>query len=244
MKSVAAVSILVMGLSGAALAGGAMSAQPPVMATTWTGAYIGGFGGYGAGTAAVSPDTFLTLAGSYPVTLDPRGGFIGADVGYNYQMNNGFVFGAVADMAWADIAGKTCVDVNLCSGDPDDSYAHGTVQWLATLRAKAGFAATSDLLIYATGGLAFAGGHGYDNNVTSIYGMSADATHVGWTIGAGLDYKLTPSLFLEAEYLYADLGRQNYVYSISPASGLSGDDLATEVDLKLNLFKAGIDAKF
>ena len=112
------------------------------------------------------------------------------------------------------------------------------------MRAKAGFAATNSMLVYATGGVAFAGTHAYDNNVTSVYGMTANATHTGWTLGAGVDYKLTSSIFLEAEYLYADLGRQTYNYSISPSSGLGGADLATAVDLKLNLAKVSLNVKF
>ena len=248
MKTVAAISAFVLGLSSAAFAADLPTAKPaapaPIMATTWTGFYIGAFGGYGAGNASITPDAFLTSLGSYPVTLDPRGGFVGADIGYNYQTASGFVYGAVADIAWADLTGTTCVDVHFCSGSPTDSYARGTVQWLSTLRAKAGFAVTNDALLYATGGLAVAGTRGYDSYVDSVNGMTAYATHVGWTIGAGLDYRLTSSLFLEAEYLYADLGTQNYNYSISPTSPLFGTDLATNVDLKVNLFKAGIGYKF
>ena len=227
MKALATISIVFLSFAGAAYAADlptmkSAPAAPMLAVSDWTGPYAGVFGGYGAGTANVTPDAFLTGIGSYPVTLDPRGGFAGVDLGYNYQTSGGFVFGGVVDWAWADLSGKTCVDVNGCSGDPDDSYGHGRVDWLATLRAKAGFAATNNLLVYATGGLAMAGTHAYDNNVDPVNGMSADATHTGWTIGAGLDFKLTSSIFLEAEYLYADLGKQTYNYAISPSSPLYG----------------------
>lgn len=251
MKTTAAISVLLLSLAGSAYAADlpTMKSAPPApmlatVASDWTGAYVGVFGGYASGTADVTPDAFLTGIGSYPVTLDPRGGFVGADIGYNYQTSGGLVFGGVADWAWADLTGKTCVDVNGCSGAPDDSYGHGKVDWLATVRAKAGFAPTNALFVYATGGVAFAGTKAYDNNVTGPYGMTAEATHTGWTIGAGLDFKLTSSIFLEAEYLYADLGKQTYNYSIATGSGLAGQDLATDVDLKLNLFKAGVGVKF
>ena len=252
MKTIAAVSIFLFSFAGAASAADLPTAKsaplaptPALAASDWTGVYGGLFGGYALGTADVTPTGFLASPlGAYPVKLDPRGGFAGADVGYNYQTSGGFVFGGAGDWAWADLTGKTCVDVNGCSGAPDDSYGHGKVEWLATLRAKAGFAPTNALFVYATGGVAFAGTNAYDNNVTGPYGMSADATHTGWTVGAGLDYKLTSSIFLEAEYLYADLGKQTYTYSIASGSGLSGYDLTTDIDLKLNLFKAGVGVKF
>lgn len=249
MKTTATISILFLSFAGAAYAADlpTMKSAPPMAApaaSDWTGVYGGLFGGYGAGTAAITPDAFLTGLGSYPATLDPRGGFAGLDLGYNYQTDGGFVIGGVADLAWADLTGKTCVDSHGCSGAPDDSYAHGTVQWLSTARLKAGAAATNALFVYATGGVAFAGTHSFVNNVDPINGMTADATHIGWTIGAGLDFKLTSSVFLEAEYLYADLGKQTYSYTIAPTSPLYGDDLAANVDLKVNLFKAGLGVKF
>ena len=118
MKAIATVSIAVLSLAGAAYAAdlptvkSAPPAPVPVLAASdWTGVYGGLFGGYGAGTAAVTPGAFLTGIGAYPVTLDPRGGFAGLDLGYNYQTSGGFVFGGVVDWAWADLKGTTCVNI-------------------------------------------------------------------------------------------------------------------------------------
>ncbi len=45
--------------------------------------------------------------------------------------------------------------VGTCDGRPDDSYASADINWLATVRARAGFT-TGSMLIYGTGGLAIA----------------------------------------------------------------------------------------
>ena len=73
-------------------------APAPIIGERLDRVYIGGFGGYGAGTAHVTPDAFLTRLGSYPVTLDPHGGFVGVDIGYNYQTAAASFTAAVVDM--------------------------------------------------------------------------------------------------------------------------------------------------
>lgn len=218
----------------------------PVAASTWTGVYVGAFGGFANGSAHIEPDAFLTDIGAYPVKMNLNGGFVGGAIGYNYEMNNGLVLGAVGDLAWARIKGATCVEatVGYCNGSYNDSYAHGTVNWLSTLRGKLGFAPSNDLLLYATGGLAIAGARGEDTYVDGANNMTAHTTQAGWTVGAGADYKLSSSVSLEAEYLYADLGKKDYRYSIASASQLFGEDLRTRSDLKLNLFKVGLNYHF
>ena len=218
----------------------------PVAVNTWTGVYVGAFGGFANGTAQIEPDAFLTDIGAYPVKMGLNGGFVGGAIGYNYEMNNGLVLGAVGDLAWASIKGTTCVEVTVghCDGSNNDSYAHGTVNWLSTVRGKLGFAPSNDLLVYATGGLAIAGVRGEDTYVDGTNNMTAHTTQTGWTVGAGADYKLSSSVSLEAEYLYADLGKKDLKYSITSSSGLYGEDLRTSSDLKLNLFKIGLNYHF
>jgi outer membrane immunogenic protein len=53
---------------------------------------------------------------------------------------------------------------------------------------------------YVTGGLAFAGG--------SV--MGHDATHLGWTVGAGVEVAVTENLSIDALYRYSDFGDADY----------------------------------
>jgi outer membrane immunogenic protein len=60
-------------------------------------------------------------------------------------------------------------------------------------------------------------------------------THFGWTIGAGLEAAATDNITLKAEYLYVDLGTQNY------ATALGG---SLDTNQRFGLIRAGINYKF
>jgi len=68
-----------------------------------------------------------------------------------------------------------------------------------SLRARLGYAATDNVLLYATGG-----GAG-SRLEASVPGASESETAWGWTAGAGADVKLTEKSFARIEYRYTDL---------------------------------------
>ena len=61
---------------------------------------------------------------------------------------------------------------------------------------------------------------------------------IGWTIGAGVDYRLTSNVILRAEYLYVDL-RSN---DLSVPFG--GVTASTKLDFSTNLARVGVVYKF
>jgi outer membrane immunogenic protein len=158
---------------------------PIAPAFTWTGFYAGLNAGVNWSSRNV--ETILNGGGvalaTYPdmvQALSPqpygnnRAGFIGgAQIGYNYQINQ-FVIGAEADFmgmgvskrSGATSSGASSSDASnfissLLPGDGTiNSEAAGAVStkitqnWLGTVRARAGFAADR-FLVYATGGLAY-----------------------------------------------------------------------------------------
>src|SRR5690349_3763840 len=70
----------------------AVPVAPPVF--NWTGFYVGVNGGYGWA------DNDITGIGN---TGQLKGGFVGGQLGYNWQNPSGWVFGVEADAHWADI---------------------------------------------------------------------------------------------------------------------------------------------
>src|SRR5271163_4980280 len=102
--------ILVAGIAAAAFCGApALAADmvvkaPPQPAVappgpTWAGWYVGVNGGYGWDANAQNQNILITTTpalGGYPATtpgsLDPKGGFGGVTLGYNWQLAN-IVFG-------------------------------------------------------------------------------------------------------------------------------------------------------
>lgn len=157
---------------------------------SWNGAYAGVHLGHGwARTQAAG----TAIDG---VGLD--GWFAGLQAGYNINLD-GFVLGIEGDIAWSRLYGDFLLN-------PGETM-RPSIDWLGTIRARAGFSA-NELLVYGTGGIAFAGAS--VSNVESDY--ASRNTHTGWVIGAGIEAMVTDSLSLKAEYLYHDFGSRTYVY--------------------------------
>jgi outer membrane immunogenic protein len=225
----------------------AYMAPAAVYAPTWTGLYAGVIGGYATGRVHADPTGILPALGAYPVSFTADGGFAGGQLGYNYEFANRTVLGIVGDLAWADLKGSACTEVTpgRCTGDPRDSYGIGTIKWLASLRAKAGLAVGTNGLLYATGGAAFAGAKAEDTYIDGVNNVTATATHTGWTVGVGGEYKLTHNVSFGLEYLYADLGKKSYAFnSAGLGGGLAGTTMGVDASIKLNIFKAALNFYF
>lgn len=186
---------------------------PIASAYDWSGFYAGAHIGAGSGSVSVIP---LELDES-----TASGWLVGGQLGYNAQFDS-FVLGVEGDIAWSNINNQDDVD-NGFDGEVN-------VNWLSTLRGRAGFAADS-ALFYVTAGLAAAGidytDHDFDPNQT------LSGTHFGWAVGAGVEVAVTEDISLKAEYLYVDLGAETY-------------DLGTDDDVSFNAhtFKAGVNFHF
>jgi len=215
---------------------------------SWTGAYIGVVGGYGWGDSDSDFDVVdsadnTTVYGSGSDSIDVEGFLLGGQLGYDFDMGNGLVLGVAGDWSWSDMDGENCVEGGGCDGTPDDSYATAEVNWLATVRARAGFT-TGSMLFYGTGGLAIADA---DSSLTFIDGAadperSDSNTHFGWVIGAGAEFKVTENMSLGAEYLHVDLGSEDYTFR---GSGLALDtDILSEADLTIDIVRASLNLRF
>jgi outer membrane immunogenic protein len=159
----------------------------------WCGWYVGVNGGYGW---SEHNDKFATPSFG---GLDPKGGFGGAQIGYNWQSAQ-FVFGVEADIQGSGIQ-ASAVDI---IGDSFKSR----LDYFGTVRGRLGYAFGPSLL-YATGGLAYGG---IENDAIAVVGptpFTIKRTATGYTIGGGYEYKLTPAWSLKAEYQFINLGRND-----------------------------------
>jgi outer membrane immunogenic protein len=199
---------------------------PPVAVYNWTGFYIGGsVGGIWNDTRSDTYPTgcFLTNvacgggAVNNPIRSDSArlndSRFIGGgQAGYNWQSGR-FVGGVEGDISWTGL-NQSIITTKVLSAPLVGSMVHGDSMkqdWLATLRARAGFTLAPQFLIYATGGLAF--GHVQTASAvaftatTDAYAGATDDTRVGWTVGVGGEWMIAPKWSIKAEYLYVDLGK-------------------------------------
>jgi outer membrane immunogenic protein len=232
------ISVAFMSITGAALAADLPSratpaAFAPAPVFSWTGFYVGlnaGYGGdkfrYPFDVGRVSGEASLTSSG-------PLGG---AQIGYNWQMGNGFVIGAEADYTFTNIKGK--LDISASNGGDSLSASVGSkLTSFGTVRARAGYA-WDRALFYVTGGWAY--GRVESDAVVSFnqfnaLDLSRKVNQSGWTAGAGVEYAFTNNISMKTEYLYVDLGK-NDLYR-DQFSSLS-------VDSRLHLVRAGINYRF
>src|ERR1700760_450091 len=168
MKRLAFALTAVAAFTGQALAADmAVKAPPPVVSPiSWTGFYLGINGG-GAWTDDPSM-TYVDLANtgttfnSYnPTTVkaSSSSGLAGFHGGYNWQAAPNWLLGVEGDWDWVDLnaSGMNFLTHALVGTVFTDNASLATkVDWLASVRGRAGYVWNNQLLFYATGGVAFA----------------------------------------------------------------------------------------
>ena len=236
----------ILACSGTALADG-----PP----KWTSFYFGAHAGYGWGswdggmvyTDASHGDGFDATG----KVIDGEGVVAGGQIGFNVQTGN-FVWGVEGDLSWSGIAGSKRL-LPYPNGYPGNGSPawdfDNQINWLATVRARLGITSGS-LLIYGTGGFAFADveshlkvvGDGYN-----AWGQRSDAA-IGWTAGGGLEWIIARSWTLKAEYLYVNLGSVGGILegqqttSCNPACPHTSDGFGGDLDV--HTVRVGINYRF
>jgi outer membrane immunogenic protein len=230
-----AASVLVIGAAQAA------DVEAPPAVYDWTGGYIGIQGGYAWGKSDVDTDIdtgvpFDTLE----VDDFKANGFVGgAHVGYLLQ-SDAFVYGVEADIEYADLNDE--VDI-VFDGDGDGGSGEKDIDWLGSLRLRAGIAADR-ALFYATGGLAV-GGVSLESDLSQealdagLTNDDYDKTKWGWTIGAGVEYAVTDALSARIEYRYTDLGKSDVRVENAAGVGVDG-----ETDNDFHAVRAGLSWHF
>ena len=98
------------------------------------------------------------------------------------------------------------------------------------MRGRVGYA-WDRWLPYVTGGVAFGD---IEANRTGFAGNSD--TNAGWTIGAGIEGVIAGNWTAKLEYLYADLG--------DTTCSAAACGTATNVDLSMSVFRAGVNYRF
>jgi outer membrane immunogenic protein len=188
----------------------------PVPYYNWTGLYVGLNGGGGWGWSKDTDSTRGITTRDFPTS----GALFGGTVGYNYQVGNA-VLGLEGDLGWARLNGSSGSVLN---GVNYSSY----LQWLSSVRGRVGYA-FDRVLPYVTGGLAVGG---VKNTITTpMSALNGTTTGTGWTVGAGVEYGVTPSLSFKAEYLFADIPNS------TPIPG-------NQVDVKTNIVRGGLNWRF
>ncbi len=186
--------------------------MPAPPAGVWTGFYVGAHLG-GAFGSNFRNDVGYGLGGA-------SGFLAGVQAGYDYQFNR-VVLGVAGDLTYSTVS-RRYIDLT-----PSDIRAKQ--DWSGSLRARLGYAVQDNMLLYVTGGLALGNVRLND----AVLGTSQSRMGVGWTLGAGGEYKFTQNWSGLLEYRYTDLGRGTYNnISFAPRVGFTSHTIRTGLNYR------------
>ena len=251
-KLIVAVAALT-GIPGAAVAADMPTKAPAaqVVASTWTGVYIGVNGGYGWSDKHTIVVTETPPAAGGGVgefgDIGPRGGFGGLQIGYNYQMGQ-WVVGVEADAQWSGIKQTvTGTSLALFPGLTATAATSQRINTFGTLRGRLGVT-WGPALIYGTGGFAWGqvdhsmallfsdGFHTFDTPITKM--------QTGWVAGGGVEYAVVGirGLSWKLEYQYIDLGSKDFVHPLfSPANASTIFTESSNIVTKFHTVRIGLN---
>lgn len=197
--------VLLATASSVVLIGNAVAADMPVKARavepvmSWAGPYVGINAGVAWNRSTFSnPDAFSTIAVD-PIWSDRSASFlVGVQVGYNFQSGR-LVYGVEADIDWVN--GKSS------AATLGGTQSSSKFDWMSTIRARGGVVVAPQILVYSTGGVAFA-------HFSDSWGFPAipagtfdsNSTRTGWVAGGGVEYMVNRNWTVRVEALYADFG--------------------------------------
>ena len=185
------------------------------LAYDWSGLHVGITGGgvldgHDASFAFVNIDPADQVGLPHSAALTSNGGLVGGEIGYDVQ-TGGWVVGVESDFSWTNFGdtATTIIPNDPTTGRPQLTFATNyQMDWISTVRGRIGIP-FDHLLIYGTGGLAFADVSMNQTVTVGTFGQlagSTDKTKAGWTLGGGAEYALCDNITLKGEALWFDLG--------------------------------------
>jgi outer membrane immunogenic protein len=200
--------------------------RAPAAVTNWTGSYIGISGGGAWGTAGVHND----FTGDQTPHFDLRGGIVGVTSGFNIQ-NGHVVYGYEGDTS---ITGKRGSSFDF---PPNTAFTNEVKEpWLSTWRARFGYA-QQNWMLYATAGAALGR---VETDFTGPPGQISERHwHWGWTVGGGVEMRLTPDWSAKVEYLYVGLQDKSY-FTPAPTPAFASNQ---HVVLDDHIVRVGVNYK-
>jgi outer membrane immunogenic protein len=225
LRRILLASVGAIALTGTAFAADLpLRAPPPVYvppAFTWSGIYIGLTAGYAQGfhNSYTDEGPFLDTNTSASYNRQSQGFIGGGTLGINWQVGS-LVYGLETDFSGLTNSKTEHRVFDFGGGVPTNIVTdnnNARINFLGTVRGRLGLAVDRTLL-YFTAGFAYAGVHN-SNSFTGVFGppatgfsdvesasFSSGTTRVGWVVGTGLEYAITPNWTVKGEALYANLG--------------------------------------
>ena len=253
IAGIAALAIGTFAVSGANADGGSRGGSikdapaAPSCGTSnynWNGAFAGIQLGSANYRSAVAIEDIIGLSTSREDSAFTIGGVIG----YNWQKCN-TVFGIEADLAWTDIDRSWGLNLGgIAPGLPPLFTARSTMDLYGSVKMRTGFA-FDNLLLYVTGGFAFANIEHNGANTGALgflpagaIGFNSSDTRFGWVVGAGTEYALTNRITWRSEATYTRFEDKDFNLNIN----LGGPPATLKLNAQDELWmvRTGLNLKF
>ncbi len=208
------------------------AAPPPPLAYSWTGWYFGVNVGYSWGE-----QTNDFTDGGFTVSESQKmNGVIGGfQSGFNWQTGI-WVFGMESDFQASGQKGSTTFGVL-----GDTLVAEHKLPWFGTARSRIGVLPSENVLLYATGGVAYGqvkSSYTF-NTLGSVTSFNFKDTRAGWTAGAGVEGAFGGGWSAKLEYLYVDLGKNTFNIVDAGVVVFSSESRVTD-----NIVRVGLNYKW
>lgn len=206
-KTLVAAVVVSGAVSGVAIADGyeyepvSKGFAPVPEVFSWTGFYVGGHLGYSWVDVSGIHDSGGAVAAQTNLNnLDLDESFGGVQAGYNFQAGQ-FVYGVEGDYSWLSNSDT------IPAGPVNDDIARAEIDYLASIRARLGWA-WQNVLLFGTVGWGWAD---YEFSVTETDAAPPVTGKIsfsedGIVYGGGIDVGLTKAVSVRAEYLRYDVG--------------------------------------
>lgn len=201
-------------LVGTALAADAPFSGPAV--PTWTGAYVGGWVGGRTSRVDVTDCTGGIVGENCPEGFGVDGLVAGLHAGFDYQLDNGIVLGAMLVLPL--VRNETTVTTPLF--EPFGLAWRVTPEFAGAVAARVGYA-FGDLMPYAVLGISHARVKSQTLDFGAPLGRPITVSHTGAVLGAGLEARLARNVSVDARYLLGLLGSAEYSFCTAPGCASS-----------------------
>ena len=240
------------------------TAVPIAPVFTWAGFY------FGTNTAVINVHGTIRTYGNAPNTLseiasgqrpssvssDNTNFASGAQIGFNTQFGS-TVIGVEADLTYGGVSRR---EISFGALNEPNIFRQD-LDWLGTARGRVGVA-FDQVLVYATGGLAFAdvtnrvSFHRPTDSAFQYLGRSSDWA-VGYAVGGGVEFMLpaalerfsfigrligASSVTVRAEYLYFDLGEKSVIVNALP--GVALNSFTSHFETRGHIGRVGFNYRF
>jgi len=213
-------------------------------AMSWTGFYIGGFGGY---SWADQRKADVWGSAGQQVYLNTDSALVGVRVGGDYQLGR-FVGGAFVEGS-LNLTDKNTTSFSTLALSQGNALAQVQSNWqkVGMAGGRVGFLLLPNLMVFGLGGPVFAEPGIQVGLMSSPYMPVWSAQYggfkTGWGIGGGAEWRVWNNLSIDARFVHADLGN---VYSTFGATSQTGEMLPLQAKYRarFNRVMLGLNYRF